>query len=107
MRFSASGAKAPAVPLPQAATTRRGRVIVARLTTSCRYRSRTPSTWCSTPPGIGRPSPPSTISFRRPISSGPKVSGFFAPIFTPVQPFSLWLAVTMATQGASRSNWAK
>jgi hypothetical protein len=51
--------------------------------------------------------PESTISFSRPISSGPKVSGRPAPIFTPVQPFSLWLAVTMATQGASRSNWAK
>jgi 4-hydroxy-3-polyprenylbenzoate decarboxylase len=36
-----------------------------------------------------------------------QVSGGWEPIFTPVQPFSLWLAVTMATQGASRSNWAK
>ncbi len=29
------------------------------------------------------------------------------PILTPVQPFGLWLAVTMATACASRSNWAK
>jgi len=35
------------------------------------------------------------------ISSGPKVSGRCAPIFTPVQPFSLWLAVTIATAGQS------
>ena len=47
------------------------------------------------------------MSFSRPISSGPKVSGGLAPILTPVQPFSLWLAVTMATQGASSANWAK
>ena len=59
------------------------------------------------PPGASLNVPLSTISFSRPISSGPKVSGWFAPIFTPVQPFSLWLAVTMATQGVSRSNWAK
>ena len=47
------------------------------------------------------------MSFKRLISAGPQVSGFCAPIFTPVQPFSLWLAVTIATQGISRSNWAK
>ena len=34
-----------------------------------------------------------------------KVSGRLAPIFTPVQPFSLWLAVTIAQQAASSSNW--
>ena len=51
--------------------------------------------------------PPSTMSRSRPISSGPKVSGRFAPIFTPVQPFSLCEAVTMATAGTSSSNWAK
>ena len=47
------------------------------------------------------------MSLSRLISSGPKVSGRFAPIFTPVQPLSLWDAVTMATHGTSRSNWAK
>ena len=47
------------------------------------------------------------MSLSRVISSGPKVSGRLAPIFTPVQPLSLWEAVTMATQGTSRSNWAK
>ena len=49
----------------------------------------------------------STISFSRLISSGPKVSGRAAPIFTPVQPFSLCEAVTMATAGTSSSNCAK
>ena len=51
--------------------------------------------------------PPSTISFSRVISSGPKVSGRSAPIFTPVQPFSLCEAVTIATAGQSSSNCAK
>ncbi|MGY4476913.1 hypothetical protein ACVILL_004327 [Bradyrhizobium sp. USDA 3364] len=41
------------------------------------------------------------------ISSGPKVSGRLAPILTPVQPLSLCEAVTIATQGTSRSNCAK
>ena len=41
------------------------------------------------------------------MSSGPWVSGGSKPIFTPVQPLGLWLAVTMATAGASRWNWAK
>ena len=49
----------------------------------------------------------STISFSRVISSGPKVSGRLAPILTPVQPLSLCEAVTIATQGTSRSNCAK
>ena len=49
----------------------------------------------------------STISFSRVISSGPKVSGRLAPILTPVQPLSLCDAVTIATQGTSRSNCAK
>jgi hypothetical protein len=40
-------------------------------------------------------------------SSGPTDSGRAAPIFTPVQPFSLWLAVTIATAGASSANCAK
>ena len=39
--------------------------------------------------------------------TGPKVRGRSEPIFTPVQPLSLCEAVTMATQGTSRSNWAK
>ncbi len=39
--------------------------------------------------------------------SGPKVSGRLAPISTPVQPLSLREAVTIATQGTSRSNCAK
>jgi hypothetical protein len=43
----------------------------------------------------------------RVISSGPKVSGRWAPILTPVQPFSLWLAVTIATAGQSSANCAK
>ena len=47
------------------------------------------------------------MSFSRVISSGPKVSGRLAPIFTPVQPLSLCEAVTIATQGTSRSNCAK
>jgi hypothetical protein len=47
------------------------------------------------------------MSFKAVISSGPKVSGRLAPIFTPVQPLSLWDAVTMATQGTSSSNCAK
>src|SRR5689334_25012803 len=45
--------------------------------------------------------------FSRVISSGPKVSGRLAPILTPVQPLSLCEAVTIATQGTSRSNCAK
>ena len=44
---------------------------------------------------------------RRAISSGPKVTGFAAPILTPVQPLSLWEAVTIATAGVLRANWAK
>ena len=40
------------------------------------------------------------MSRSRPISSGPKVSGRLAPIFTPVQPFSLCEAVTIATDFA-------
>ncbi len=56
---------------------------------------------------LTRNSPASTISFRRPISSGPKVTGRCAPIFTPVQPLSLCEAVTMATAGTSRANCAK
>ena len=36
-----------------------------------------------------------------------KVSGRLAPILTPVQPLSLCDAVTIATQGTSRSNCAK
>ncbi len=47
------------------------------------------------------------MSLSRVISSGPKVSGRLAPIFTPVQPLSLCEAVTIATHGTSRSNWAK
>ena len=49
----------------------------------------------------------STISFSRVISSGPNVSGRLTPILTPVQPLSLCDAVTIATQGTSRSNCAK
>jgi len=45
--------------------------------------------WATEPPGRCFQAPVSTISFSRPISSGPKVSGRCAPIFTPVQPFSL------------------
>ena len=59
------------------------------------------------PPGRSLYRPPSTISFSRVISSGPKVSGRAAPIFTPVQPLSLCEAVTMATQGRSNANCAK
>ena len=59
------------------------------------------------PPAFGLNAAPSTISFSRVISSGPKVSGRFAPIFTPVQPLSLCEAVTIATHGTSRSNCAK
>ncbi len=47
------------------------------------------------------------MSFSRVISSGPKVSGRLAPIFTPVQPLSLCEAVTIATHGTSSSNCAK
>ena len=48
-----------------------------------------------------------TMSRRRAISSGPKVTGRAAPILTPVQPLSLCEAVTIATAGASSANWAK
>ena len=48
-----------------------------------------------------------TISLSRPISSGPKVTGRAAPIFTPVQPLSLCEAVTIATAGTSSANCAK
>ena len=37
------------------------------------------------------------MSFSAVISSGPKVSGRWQPILMPVQPLSLWLAVTIAT----------
>lgn len=37
----------------------------------------------------------------------PNVRGLCAPIFTAVQPFSLWEAVTMATDGKLSANWAK
>jgi hypothetical protein len=47
------------------------------------------------------------ISFSLLISYGPKVSGRWQPILTPVQPFSLWEAVTMAQARTSRSNCAK
>jgi hypothetical protein len=47
------------------------------------------------------------MSRSRPIASGPKVTGRSAPIFTPVQPLSLWEAVTIATQGQSSANWPK
>ncbi|CAM5606970.1 hypothetical protein STENM327S_00458 [Streptomyces tendae] len=40
------------------------------------------------------------------ISAGPNVDAFRCPIFSPVQPFSLWLAVAVATQGTSRANCA-
>jgi len=46
----------------------------------------------------------STISRSSLISSGPWVSGRSKPIFTPVQPFGLCEAVTIATAGASRWN---
>ena len=39
--------------------------------------------------------------------AGAKVSGRCMPILMPVQPLSLWLAVTMATPSTSSSNWAK
>ncbi|MNE41073.1 hypothetical protein D3C80_1351250 [compost metagenome] len=94
------------MPLPQAATTLSGRVSFSLEATSLMYWSRKPSTRSTRPPGRATPSPLRTISFRRVISSGPKVRGAWAPILTPVQPFSLWLAVTMATQGQSRANWA-
>ena len=47
------------------------------------------------------------MSRRRAISSGPWVSGGANPIFTPVQPFGLWLAVTIATEATPRWNCAK
>ena len=37
------------------------------------------------------------------IKSGPNVKGRLTPILKPVHPFSLWLAVTMATDLQSKS----
>ena len=50
--------------------------------------------------------PESTISFNSVMSSGPNVRGRESPILMPVQPLSLWLAVTIATHATSSANWA-
>ncbi len=65
------------------------------------------STISRAPPSARSKAPASTIRFSSSISSGPKVTGRSHPIFTPVQPFSLCDAVTMAHGGQSSANCAK
>ena len=65
--------------------------------------------WTGVKMGAARPVTfgPEEMARLRDISSGPKVTGLAAPILTPVQPLSLWEAVTIATAGVLSANWAK
>ncbi len=98
MRRRASGAKAPAVPLPAGGDhldgTRQLPAFGHFLQIGLAHVGHGDvSTAGAFLPHCRPAQSPSAAS----ISSGPKVSGRCAPILTPVQPFSLWLAVTIAT----------